>query len=132
MFESVHVHSFSGHWGLSRTLQKAKQLYHWPGVAADMKRWCRECDSCHRVKAERSKPKGTLKPLDIPERRWESVSMDLITDLPVSSKGNDSIFVVVDRLSKMVHIEAIYKSLYLHKASLLSTPTGSSVTMKFL
>jgi hypothetical protein len=107
MFESVHVHPFPGHWGLSRTLQKAKQLYQWPGVAADMKRWSRKCDSCQRVKAERSKPKGTLKPLDIPERRWESVSMDLITDLPVSSKGNDSIFVVVDRLSKMVHIEAI-------------------------
>ena len=111
MFESVNVHPFSGHWGLSRTLQMAKQLYHWPGVAADMKRWCSECDSCQRVKAELSKPKGTLKPLDIPERRCESVSMDLITDLPVSSKGNDSIFVVVDGLSKMVHIEAIQKSI---------------------
>lgn len=111
MFESVHVHPFSGHYGLKRTLEKAKKLYFWPGIAADIKRWCQECDSCQRVKAERAKPKGTLQPLDTPERRWESVSMDLITDLPTTSKGNDAIFVVVDRLSKMVHIEAVQKSI---------------------
>ena len=111
MFESVHIHPFSGHWGLSRTQKKAMQLYFWPKLATEMKEWCEKCDSCQQVKAERAKPKGALKPLDIPERRWESVSMDLITDLPVTAKGHDAIFVVVDRLSKMVHIEAINKTI---------------------
>lgn len=111
MFESVHVHPFSGHYGQSRTQKKALQLYFWPAMAADLKSWCQKCDSCQRVKAERRKPKGTLKPLDAPDRRWESVSMDLITDLPVTNEGHDSIFVVVDRLSKMVHLEAITKTI---------------------
>ena len=68
MFESVHCHPFSGHWGLSRTQKKAMQLYFWPRLATDIKEWCQKCDSCQRVKAERAKPKGALRPLDIPER----------------------------------------------------------------
>ena len=73
MFESVHSHPFSGHWGLSRTQKKAMQLYFWPRLATDIEERCQKCDSCQLVKAERAKPKGALRPLDIPERRWESV-----------------------------------------------------------
>ena len=111
MFESVHSHPFSGHWGLSRTQKKARQLFFWPSLAAYLKRWCEKCDSCQRVKADRQKPKGKLHPLQIPERRRESVSMDLITDLPITARGHDAIFVVVDRLSKMVHVEPISKTI---------------------
>ena len=111
MAESVHVHPFSGHYGQSRTQKKALQLYFWPTMAAGIKTWCPKCESCQRVKADHRKPKGALKPLEVPDRRWESVSMDLITDLPVTRKGHDSIFVVVDRLSKMVHLEAFTKTI---------------------
>ena len=45
VFESIHVHPFSGHWGLSTSLQTAKQLRFWHGMAADVKRWYHECDS---------------------------------------------------------------------------------------
>ena len=86
MFESVHFHPFSGHYGQSRTQTKALQLCFWPTMAADIKRWCQKSDSCQRVKAERRKPKGALKPLEVPGRRWESVFVDLITDLPVTKK----------------------------------------------
>ena len=75
----------------------------WSGTLA----WCQKCDYCQRFKAERRKPKGALNPLDIPDRKWESASTDLIADLPVTNKGHESIFVVVDRLSKMIHLEAI-------------------------
>ena len=68
MFKSVHVHPFSGHYGQSRTQKKALQLYFWSTMAADIKTWCRKCDSCQRVKAERRKPKGALKPLELPDR----------------------------------------------------------------
>jgi transposase InsO family protein len=50
-------------------------------------------------------------PLEIPERRWQSVSLDLITDLPETSRGFDTVVVFVDRLSKMVHIEATTKTI---------------------
>jgi Integrase zinc binding domain/Integrase core domain len=108
-FESVHSHPFAGHYGQARTLKKAEQLYYWPNMARNIE-WCSACDSCQRVKAEAKRPAGHLKPLPVPGRRWESVSMDFITDLPMTSKGHDAIWVAVDRLSKMVHIEPIRKS----------------------
>jgi len=62
------------------------------------------------MKAERQKPYGLLQPLQIPGRRWESVSMDLITDLPRTPDGKDAIVVFVDRLSKMCHVAACTKT----------------------
>ena len=109
-FESVHVHPYSGHSGNKRTLAKAKTIYFWPNMARDIEHWCATCDSCQRVKAQRQKSQGKLQPLEIPGRRWSSVSMDLITDLPRTNNGNDSIWVVVDRLSKMVHLAALTKT----------------------
>ena len=49
-------------------------------------------------------------PLPIPDRNWDSVSMDLITSLPVTKRGNSAILVMVDRLSKMVHLAATTNS----------------------
>jgi hypothetical protein len=62
-----------------------------------------KCDICQRVKAERQCPAGLLQPLQVPEWKWESVGMDFITRFPRSSRGNDSIWVIVDRLTKVAH-----------------------------
>ena len=62
-----------------------------------------ECDVCRRVKAEHQRPAGLLQPLPIPEWKWDSIGMDFITGLPRTSKGQDSIWVVIDRLTKVAH-----------------------------
>ena len=62
-----------------------------------------KCDICQRVKAEHQRPAGLLQPLKIPEWPWEEVGMDFITGLPRSNRGHDSIWVIVDRLSKVAH-----------------------------
>ena len=62
-----------------------------------------ECDICRRVKASHFKPAGMLQPLDIPSWKWENISMDFIVGLPPTSKGYDSIWVIVDRLTKSAH-----------------------------
>jgi hypothetical protein len=80
-------------------------------MGRDIQTWMNQCDSCQRVKTVRKLPAGELHPLEIPGRRWESISMDLITDLPTTSFGYDSILVCVDRLSKMVHLKAINKTI---------------------
>ena len=67
--------------------------------------YIRNCDTCSRIKPARHAPYGLLKPLEIPIRRWTSVSLDLITGLPPSN-GYDALLVVVDRLSKMAHYAA--------------------------
>jgi hypothetical protein len=58
------------------------------------------------MKAAHRKLAGLLRSLQIPERPWSSVSIDLITGLPPSGSGNDCILVVVDRFTKMCHFEA--------------------------
>lgn len=114
--ESVHAQPYAGHFGVARTLKKAQEIYYWPNMVEDVKHYCAHCDSCQRVKAVRQKVHGELHPLQIPGRRWDTVSMDLITDLPVTRKtkhkqgGMDTIVVFVDKLSKMVHLAATTKS----------------------
>ena len=64
------------------------------------------CQSCQANKGSNQLPIGLLQPLDIPGKRWETVSMDLITSLPSTRRGNDAIIVFVDKFSKMVHYAA--------------------------
>jgi hypothetical protein len=109
--EAVHAPTFAGHFGVIRTLKKLKEVFYWPGMRKDVERYIKSCDSCQKVKASKQSKLGPLNPLNIPGRRWESIPMDLITDLPKSSNENDSILVIVDRLSKMCHIEACKKSI---------------------
>jgi hypothetical protein len=61
------------------------------------------CDTCQRTKAEHQKPAGLLQPLPVPEWKWEEIGMDFVTGLPRKQKGNDSIWVIIDRLTKVAH-----------------------------
>ena len=65
------------------------------------------CELCQRNKPSNKKPQGLLQPLPIPERKWESISMDFVTHLPKIRRGNDSILVFVDRLTKTIRIEPV-------------------------
>ena len=61
------------------------------------------CDTCQRVKAEHQRPIGLLQPMKIPEWKWEEVGMDFIVGLPHTQRGYDSIWVIVDWLTKVAH-----------------------------
>jgi hypothetical protein len=70
------------------------------------------CEVCQRVKAEHQRPTGLLHPLKLPEWKWEEISMDFITRLPRTSNGYDSIWVIVERLTKVAHfipVKTTYK-----------------------
>ena len=72
------------------------------------------CDTCCRVKAVHLKPAGLLQPLPIPGWKWEEISMDFIVGLPTAQKGNDSIWVIMDRLTKSAHfilVQIVYHPL---------------------
>nr|ADB85417.1 putative retrotransposon protein [Phyllostachys edulis] len=66
-----------------------------------------ECDVCQRVKAEHLKPAGTLQPLPIPKWKWEEVGMDFITGLAKTQTGSDSIWAIVDRLTKVTYFISV-------------------------
>ena len=61
------------------------------------------CDNCSRVKVVHMKSAGLLQPLPIPGSKWEEISMDFITGLPLTPQGYNSIWVIVDRLTKSAH-----------------------------
>ena len=94
-----HDHPVSGHFGMNKTESLIRREYTWPLLRKFVKDYCNSCTNCGRSKTPRHKPYGTLKQLPIPERPWNSISMDFIDDLPPSS-GFTSILVVVDRLTK--------------------------------
>ena len=67
------------------------------------------CMICQQVKIEHQRPGGPLQYLEIPQMKWNIVTMDFVTGLSKSSKGNTVIWVVVDRLTKSAHFIS-YKS----------------------
>jgi hypothetical protein len=102
ILHSRHDSNIVGHVGIAKTLELVSRDYWWPQQRHFIQQYVKSCDICARGKAVRHRPYGLLEPLPIPSRHWQSISMDFITDLPVSA-GHDSILVVVDRLSKMAH-----------------------------
>ena len=108
--KAVHSNPQFGPYGVARTIRKVKEVLSWERVSVDVANFVKKCDSCQHFKASHLLPQGEWHPLPIPGRRWESVSMDVITDLPPTERGFDTIVVFVDRLSKMVYLAPCTKS----------------------
>src|SRR3954463_10466605 len=95
-----------------------KDTFWWTGMKKDIAQYVAVCDVCQRVKAEHQKPAELLQPLPIPDRKWDKLCMDFITGLPRTRSGYDSIWVVVDRLTKVAHfipVKTTYTSAKLAK-----------------
>lgn len=95
-----HDHPTAGHFGYAKTLDLVRREFFWPDMRKFILNYCSSCTSCARAKSSCHQPYGLLKPLPIPERPWNSISMDLIEQLP-ESDGYSAILVIVDRLTKM-------------------------------
>ncbi|KAJ3495813.1 hypothetical protein NLJ89_g10573 [Agrocybe chaxingu] len=107
---SRHDCVLGGHPGRTLTVNKIMRDYSWPGIYTYIRRYVAACDTCNRTKIPRHKPYGLLRPLDIPERPWKSISMDFVVKLP-KSHGYDSIFVVCDRFTRAAHFIPCLESL---------------------
>jgi transposase InsO family protein len=98
-----------GHFGRARTQETIMRVYWWPHIRKDIIDYVETCDVCQRMKVPRHKPYGLLAPLPQPEKPWQDISLDFIVGLPPSARRGsayDSIFVVVDRYSKMARFIA--------------------------
>ena len=99
------------HFGIDKTRELVGWKYYWPNLRKDVENYVRGCDVYLASKAVRHKPYGDLQSLPVPTHRWKDLSMDFVTGLPLSAdwKGDsyDSILVIVDRLTKMVHYEPV-------------------------
>ncbi|MCO5576936.1 hypothetical protein L7F22_030757 [Adiantum nelumboides] len=103
LIQEHHEVPFVAHRGINKTYRLLSATYFWPQMQQDVIKYVKACHSCQIMKASRQLPQGLLQPLPVPKERWESISMDFITTLPRTSKGNAQILVIVDRFSKMAH-----------------------------
>nr|GEV48334.1 retrovirus-related Pol polyprotein from transposon TNT 1-94 [Tanacetum cinerariifolium] len=102
MHES-HKSKYSIHLGSDKMYHDLKKLYWWPNMKALIVEYVGKCLTCSRVKAECQKPSGLLVQPEIPMWKWERITMEFITKLPKTSNGHDTIWVIVDRLTKSAH-----------------------------
>ena len=109
ILREFHSAPYSGHTGVNRMVQTLQKNCWWPHLRDDILNHVRNCarDFCQRNKSSPQKPLGELLPLQLPRSTWSSVSLDLITQPPKIRLGDSTIMVMVDRLSKMVHLAAM-------------------------
>ncbi|GJW63178.1 putative reverse transcriptase domain-containing protein [Tanacetum coccineum] len=102
MHES-HKSKYSIHPGSDKMYQDLKKLYWWPNMKAEIATYVSKCLTCAKVKIEYQKPSGLLFQPEIPQWKWENITMDFVTKLPKTTTGQDAIWVIVDRLTKSDH-----------------------------
>ena len=104
----AHNGGLMGHFGIEKTRGILKEQFYYPKMHKDVVRICGQCVECRRAKS-RLLPHGLYTPLPTPQRPWLDISMDFVLGLPRTKRGRGSIFVVVDRISKMAHFIPCHK-----------------------
>ncbi|WJZ92673.1 hypothetical protein VitviT2T_011657 [Vitis vinifera] len=98
-----HHSRFTVHPGETKMYHDLKRQYWWQGMKRDISQFVSKCLTCQQVKVEHQKPAGLLQPLPIAEWKWDHVTMDFVTGLPRTPQSKDSVWVIVDRLTKSAH-----------------------------
>jgi len=99
----AHQSLYTAHPGSTKMYRDLREHYWWNGMKREVAQFVERCLTCQRIKAEHQKPAGMLKPLTIPEWKWEHIAMDFVTSLSKTMTGLDVVWVVVDRLTKSTH-----------------------------
>ncbi|XP_048227283.1 uncharacterized protein LOC125369308, partial [Ricinus communis] len=109
LVREAHSGGLMGHFGIKKTFDMLGDHFFWPHMKRDVERICEKCITCKQAKSK-AMPHGLYTPLPIPNEPWVDISMDFVLGLPRSKGGRDSIFIVVDRFSKMAHFIPCHKT----------------------
>ena len=107
MYESHNI-VFTMHPRGNKMYQDLKQYYWWRGMKRDMVEYVSKCLTCQQVKAEHQVSFGLLNPISIPQWKWDNITMDFVSDFLLTQKKHDSIWVIIDRLTKSSHILPVW------------------------
>jgi hypothetical protein len=103
ILREAHDSAYSIHLGSTKMYKDFKTRYWWNGMKWDVVEYVALCDTYQRVKAEHQRPARLLQPLKNPEWKWEEIGMDFIVELPHTQARYNSVWVIVDRLTKAAH-----------------------------
>jgi hypothetical protein len=109
LLQEAHGGGLMGHFGAKKTEDILAGHFFWPRMKRDVERFVARCTTCQKAKS-RLNPHGLYLPLPVPNAPWEDISMDFVLGLPRTRRGRDSVFVVVDRFSKMAHFIPCHKT----------------------
>ena len=107
----VHQGGLAGYFGRNKTIQDLEERFYWPKLKKQVAKVLAQCKTCIMGKQVKQNT-GLHTPLPTPKKPWDDISMDFVLGLPKTLKKYDSIFVVVDRFSKMAHFLSCFKTSY--------------------
>jgi hypothetical protein len=112
ILQDAHESTYSIHPGGNKMYHDLKATYWWYGMKSGVVEYIALCDTCQRVKAEHQRPAGLLQPLQVPKWKLEEIAMDLIMGLLRTQSRYNSIWVIVDRLTKVAHFIPVKTTYY--------------------
>ena len=108
ILQECHSSAAAGHLGTAKTFERVTRRFWWAGVRQDVLDFVLHCDPCQRNKhRRRAAPQGLLRPVTLPSRRFEVVSLDFVTGLPMSEEGHNTILTITDKFSRLVRLIAM-------------------------
>jgi hypothetical protein len=110
MIWEAHYSQVVGHFDVKKTVAMLQQHFYWSKLRHEVNKYIKSCTAC-TISKPTTKKQGLYTPLPAPDRPWESISMDYMSGLPPTKRGNDCVFVVVDRFSKMAILATCNKSI---------------------
>ncbi|GKF06553.1 putative reverse transcriptase domain-containing protein, partial [Tanacetum coccineum] len=119
IMDEAHKTRYYVHRRVDKMYYDLQDMYWWPGMKRDITTYVSKCLTCSKVKAEHQRPSGLLQQPEIPEWKWDNITMDFITKLPRTKSGHDTIWVIVDRLTKSAYFIAIREDYSMEKLARL-------------
>ena len=100
------------HPGSTKMYHDLRQIYWWDGMKNDIARYVAKCPNCRQVKAKHLKPGGLTHIIEVPTWEWEATNMDFVVGIPKNKRHHDSIWVIIERLTKsclFITVKSTYK-----------------------
>ncbi|XP_070054171.1 uncharacterized protein [Nicotiana tomentosiformis] len=103
ILSEAHYSRYAVHPGATKMYRDLRQIYWWNGMKKDIAEMVAQCPNCQQVKAEHQRPGGLTQCIELPLWKWDMINMDFITGFPRTLRRYDSIWVIIDRLTKSAH-----------------------------
>jgi len=115
LLEERHKSHFSIDPGMTKMYKDLKATFWWTCMKTVVADYVASCLVCQKAKIEHQRSDDTLEFLDIPQWKWDNIFMDFVTHLPRFTRGHDSIWVIVDKLTKCAHFLPINQKMSMDK-----------------